>query len=60
GIQDLASVSLAGVKALEERTEHLQSENAELKSRLNTVEDQLKKQQAQIDELKKLLTPTQK
>jgi hypothetical protein len=55
GIQDLASVSLAGVKALEDRTEQLQTENSELKAKLSTVEDQLKKQQAQIDELKKLI-----
>lgn len=55
GIQDLASVSLAGVKALEDRTEQLQSENTELKAKLSTVEEQLKKQQAEIDELKKLI-----
>jgi hypothetical protein len=55
GIQDLASVSLAGVKALEERTTDLATENAELKAKLSTVEEQLKQQQAQIDELKKLI-----
>jgi chaperonin cofactor prefoldin len=43
------------VKALEDRTEQLQTENSELKAKLSTVEDQLKKQQAQIDELKKLI-----
>jgi trimeric autotransporter adhesin len=62
GIQDLAGVSLAGVKALEERTADLQTENSTLKAKLadqdqklNTVQDQLKKQQAEIDELKKLV-----
>ena len=56
GIQDLAGVSLAGVKALDEKQTELAAENAELKAKLNTVEDQLKKQQAEIDELKKLIT----
>jgi hypothetical protein len=55
GIQDLAGVSLAGVKALEERTADLQTENTELKEKLNSVQDQLKRQQAEIDELKKLV-----
>jgi hypothetical protein len=55
GMQDLASVSLAGVKALEERTTDLQSENVELKAKVNTLEEQLKQQQSQIDELKKLI-----
>ena len=62
GIQDLAGVSLAGVKALEERTADLAVENTLLKAKLadqdqklNSVQDQLKRQQAEIDELKKLV-----
>jgi hypothetical protein len=62
GIQDLAGVSLAGVKALEERTADLQTENSSLKAKLanqdqklNSVQDQLMRQQAEIDELKKLV-----
>ncbi|MBS1793557.1 MAG: hypothetical protein JSS81_06865 [Acidobacteria bacterium] len=47
-VQDLAGVSLAGVKALEERTANLQKENDELKERL-------KEQQTTIDALKKLV-----
>ena len=55
-------MSRAGVKALEERTTDLQTENSALKAKLaeqdqklNSVEGQLKKQQAEIDELKKLV-----
>jgi len=62
GIQDLAGVSLAGVKALEERTADLATENTSLKARLvdqdqklNSVQEQLKRQQSEIDELKKLV-----
>lgn len=62
GIQDLAGVSLAGVKALEERTADLQAENLSLKAKvaeqdqkLDAVTEQMKKQQAEIDELKKLI-----
>lgn len=40
---NLASISLAGVKALEERTANLQKENDRLRSQLTTLESRLQK-----------------
>jgi cell division protein FtsB len=49
GVQDLASVSLAGVKALEARTAELQSKTAEIEELRNEVA-QLRAANAALDQ----------
>lgn len=55
GAQDLSGVALIGVQALADRAASLQSENDKMKTRIESLEDQLKRQEAAINELKKIV-----